>query len=330
MADSTPVSSDSDTGAVLVLGTGGTIAGVAPDPQQAMTYDAAQLGVQQLLQPLVRSVPALAGVRLRAEQVAQIDSKDMGPVVWQALVSHVAAAVADAGVKGVVITHGTDTLEETSYLLSRVLVGAHKPVVLTAAMLPANAPDADGPQNLLDAVTLANHSGATGVMVMMHGRIWRGAELRKLQTQSIDAFGSADAPPLGELKQGEVVMRAAWPVSGPGWRADAAAALPAAGWPRVEIVVSHAGADGRVVDLLVADGVQGVVVAGTGNGSVHQALEAALLRAQAAGVRIVRASRVGRGLVTGRGPDHWACAQALSPAQARVALMLELLGERAR
>lgn len=313
------------TGVVRVLGTGGTIAGVAPDPRQAMTYDAAQLGVQQL----VASMPALAGVPLQAEQVAQIDSKDMGPPIWRILVHRVLAALADPQVCGVVITHGTDTLEESAYLLSQVLVGAHKPVVFTAAMLPANAPQADGPQNLLDAVTVARHAGATGVMAVMHGRVWAGAVLRKLQTQSIDAFGSADAPPVAEVRHGEVVMHAAWPTSGPGLREGLLAALPEAGWPRVEIVVSHAGADGRVVDLLVADGVQGLVVAGTGNGSVHQALEAALLRAEAVGVRVMRASRVGRGLVTGRGPDHWPCAQALSPAQARVALMLGLLNELA-
>jgi L-asparaginase len=166
-------------------------------------------------------------------------------------------------------------------------------------------------------------------MAVMRGRVWAGAVLRKLQTQAIDAFGSADALPLGEVRQGEVVMRAAWPTSGPGLRVGLADALPEAGWPRVEIVVSHAGADGRLVDLLVADGVRGLLVAGTGNGSVHQALEAALLRAEVAGVRVVRASRVGRGLVTGRGPEHWACAKDLSPAQARVALMLRLLDERA-
>lgn len=318
-------STGSSAGVVLVLGTGGTIAGVASDPQRASSYDAAQLGVQQL----VAAVPALADVPLRAEQVAQIDSKDMGPAIWWALAQRVSAALIDPAVRGVVITHGTDTLEETSYLLSRIFAADHKPVVLTAAMRPANAPDADGPQNLLDAVTLAGHAGASGVMVVMQGRVWAGAQVRKLHTQAIDAFGTASASPLGWVQRGLVRMQAPWPALGGGQRALGVSVLTA-DWPRVEVVVSHAGADGRVVDLLVADGVQGLVVAGTGNGSVHQALEAALRRAEAAGVRIQRASRVGQGAVTSRGPARWWPAGDLSPAQARVALMLALMAQAAR
>lgn len=319
-------STGATAGAVLVLGTGGTIAGVAPDPQHAATYEAAQLGVQQLVQ----AVPALASVPLRAEQVAQVDSKDMGPAVWWALAQRVSAALIDPAVCGVVITHGTDTLEETSYLLSRVFAADHKPVVLTAAMRPANAPDADGPQNLLDAVTLAAHAGATGVMVVMQGRVWAGAQLRKLHTQAMDAFGTAGAPPLGQVQHGRVMMQAPWPALGGGQRALGVSVLNAGDWPRVEIVASYAGADGRVVDLLVADGVQGLVVACTGNGSVHQALEAALRRAAGAGVRILRASRVGQGAVSSGGPASWRPAGELSPAQARVALMLGLMADAER
>jgi L-asparaginase len=154
--------------------------------------------------------------------------------------------------------------------------------------------------------------------------------VRKLHTQAIDAFGTAGAAPLGEVQQGQVLMQAPWPALGGGQRALGVSVLNAGEWPRVEIVVSHAGADGRVVDLLVADGVQGLVVAGTGHGTVHQALEAALRRAEAAGVHVLRASRVGQGAVSRPGPAHWLPAGELSPAQARVALMLRLMAQAGR
>ncbi len=139
---------------IVILGTGGTIAGTAASPADAIGYTAAQLGVAQL----VAGVPALAGLPLESEQVAQLDSKDMDFATWQRLAQRVAAHLARDEVQGVVITHGTDTLEETAYFLHRVLAPA-KPVVLTAAMRPATSLQADGPQNLLDAVTLAR-SGA--------------------------------------------------------------------------------------------------------------------------------------------------------------------------
>ena len=307
---------------VLLLATGGTIAGWSA-PGQAQAYKAAQLGVDALVQ----AVPALRGLPLQCEQLAQVDSKDMGPAVWRALVRRVADALADPKVTAVVVTHGTDTLEETAYLLSRLL-RADKPVVFTASMRPANAPDADGPRNLADAVAVARLPGARGVLAVLHGCVWAGAEVRKLHTQAIDAFGTADALPLAVSQvpegglSGHWVQQRAWPEPRDGWGWGL---LPEGPWPRVEIVTSHAGADGRIVDLLVADGVQGLVLAGTGNGTLHQQLEAALHRAVRAGVAVRRASRVGQGAVTARAGETWRSAGVLSPAQARVALLLDLL-----
>lgn len=307
--------------AVLVLGTGGTIAGIAPDPARAGRYTAAQLGVQQL----VDAIPALATVSLQMEQVAQVDSKDMAPSIWTRLARRIAVALADEGIGGIVVTHGTDTLEETATLLARLFGATPKPVVLTAAMRPANAPDADGPRNLSDAIDVAR-AGREGVFVVLHGRVWDAAMVRKLHTRAIDAFGTAEAAACGTVRDGQVVLEASGARTVPPAGHDIdVQALPEhdADWPRVEIVTSHAGADGRGVDLLVADGVQGLVVAGTGHGTVHRGLEAALHRAAAAGVRVVVASRVGRGGVGPRG--QWPTAGERSPAQARVALMLDLL-----
>ena len=151
---------------IVILGTGGTLAGTAADPGDNVGYRAAQIGVAEL----VARIPALADVALQTEQVAQIDSKDMSFAIWRTLAARVAYHVDRSDVAGVVITHGTDTLEETAYLLQRLL-SPDKPVVLTAAMRPASALFSDGPQNLLDAVRVAQHPGAQGVVVAQAGRI---------------------------------------------------------------------------------------------------------------------------------------------------------------
>jgi L-asparaginase len=304
---------------VVILGTGGTIAGTAAEPGDNVGYSAAQLGVAQL----VAAVPALAGLPIEAEQVAQIDSKDMDWPVWRRLAERVAHHLARAEVQGIVITHGTDTLEETAYFLHRVLA-PRKPVVLAAAMRPATALLADGPQNLLDAVSVARLDGASGVVAMLAGQVHSGLDVRKTHTYRLNAFSSGDAGVLGEMEEGVLRQHRPWPQGDP---LDLAR-LPrdVARWPRVELVTSHAGVGGAVVRALCADGVHGIVVAGTGNGSVHHALEAALLEAQAAGVRVWRSSRCGAGPVLESGDDGLPGAGALTPVQARVELMLQLCG----
>jgi L-asparaginase len=267
----------------------------------------------------VAAVPALQGLRLEAEQVAQIDSKDMSAAVWQALAQRAAAHLARPEVGGIVVTHGTDTLEETAYFLHRVLAPA-KPLVLTAAMRPATALQADGPQNLLDAVSLARHSGARGVMAVLAGEVFTATELRKTHTFLLDAFEAGQGGLLAVIENGVLRRFRGWPDApalGLSWLTP-----PAASWPRVEIVLNHAGADGRLVDALVAQGLQGLVLAGTGNGSLSAGLQAAALRAQAAGVRVLRASRCAHGAVLGdTGPLP--SAGALSAVQARVELLLQ-------
>lgn len=316
---------------IVVLGTGGTIAGVARDPQDSRNYRAAQLGVGELL----GDVPRPAGYEVLGEQVAQVDSKDMDRAVWQALLARCRHWLAQPDVRGLVVTHGTDTLEETAWLLHAVLAPG-KPVVLTCAMRPANAPDADGPRNLRDALAVAAWPGARGVLAVCARQVHGAADVQKAHTSRLDAFSSGDAPLCGEVDETGVRLVAGWPHGGmacwPQAALDALLTLPA--WPRVEIVTSHAMADGALVDLLLDAGaaqrlglppLRGLVVAGTGNGTVHQALEAALRRAAAAGVAVVRASRCGAGGVTARPDDEFAASQGLSPAKARLALMLSLL-----
>lgn len=304
-------------GVIVVLGTGGTIAGTAAEAGDNIGYTAAQLGVAQLL----KAVPALAGVPLEAEQVAQVDSKDMDDAVWRALATRLAHHLARPEVAGVVVTHGTDTLEETAWFLERVLSPV-KPVVLTAAMRPSTSLQPDGPQNLLDAVTVAQHPAARGVVAVLGGVVHGAGDVRKVHSYRIDAFDSGDAGPVARIEEGRLRVFRSWPAG----EALGVARLAAPAWPRVGIVLSHAGVDGVLVDALLQQGARGIVVAGTGHGTVHRDLEAALLRAQAAGVRVMRCSRVAAGPVLGHPGDVLPAGGELSPCQARVELLLQLLG----
>jgi L-asparaginase len=305
---------------IVVLGTGGTIAGTASDAHDNIGYTAAQVGVAELLD----SIAGVAKLPLVTEQVAQIDSKDMGFDTWARLAGRCAHWLAQADVAGIVITHGTDTLEETAFFLQAVLAPS-KPVVLTCAMRPATAVAPDGPQNVLDALAVASTGGAHGVVVVCAGAIHGALDVAKQHTYRLDAFSSGDAGPLGYVEDGGLRMVRDWPATG-ARRAhlnvqDLSAAKQ---WPRVEIVMSHAGASGRIVEALVAQGVDGLVVAATGNGTLHHHLEAALTKAQRSGVRVLRATRCAQGRVIERPDDALAGAGALSPVKARVALMLEL------
>lgn len=329
---------------IVVLGTGGTIAGTAGSPSDSVGYTAAQIGIAQLL----AGVPELADVPIDSEQVAQIDSKDMTHAIWQTLVLRVAHHLARPEVAGLVITHGTDTLEETAYFLHRVLAPI-KPVVLTAAMRPATSIQADGPQNLLDAVTVARqsgHSARCGVMAVLAGQVHGARAVRKVHPYRLDAFGSGDAGPLGVIEDGRLRWFKASAESAADTWLDARSGAPVGGtvpitaaltrpvsdWPRVEIVFSHAGASGSIVRALCVDGAQrvdGLVVAATGNGSLHRDLESALLIAQSQGVAVLRSLRCGDGRLLPVESRRLPGADDLSPVKARIELMLDLM-QRAR
>jgi len=303
---------------VVILATGGTIAGTAAVATDTTGYRAGALGVEVL----VAGVPALAGHRLESESVAAVDSKDMDEATWQRLAQRAAHHLARPEVAGLVVTHGTDTLEETAYFLQRVLAPV-KPVVLAAAMRPASALSADGPANLLDAVTVAEAPGARGVSVAFAGSVWAPVGLRKVHTLQTSAFAGSDCGPIARLEGGVLRVFRAWP-EGEALGLTRIAAAPDT-WPRVEIVLNHAGADGRLVDAAVAAGARGLVVAGTGHGTIGSRLGEALARARAAGVRVTRASRCVFGPVLPRDADDTEAAGELSAVQARVELQLALL-----
>jgi L-asparaginase len=305
---------------IVLLATGGTIAGRAASARDNVGYTAAQVGVEELLE----AVPGLREMFFAAEQVAQVDSKDMDHEVWRALAARCAHWLTHDDVSGIVVTHGTDTLEETAYFLQAVLA-PRKPVVLVCAMRPATALAPDGPQNMVDAAAVASTPGACGVLAVCAGTVHGARDVAKRHTYRLDAFSSGDAGPLGYVEEGRLRQVRAWPAAVAD-TADLLARVQAAtAWPRVDIVTSHAGANGAIVDALVAQRVEGIVVAATGNGTVHRELEAALLKAQAAGVKVLRTTRCAEGVLVGNGKEALPAAVDLSAFKARVALMLELL-----
>jgi len=308
---------------IAVLATGGTIAGSAADAAQTSGYQAGVVGVDRLL----AAVPALSQVaRIEAEQVASIDSKALDVALWTTLGARIAKLAAREDIDGIVITHGTDTLEETAYAL-HLTVKTDKPVVLTAAMRPSSALSADGPLNLLGAVTVAGSRAARGqgVLVAFNNRIHCARDVVKTSTYAVDAFHSPEIGVLGWMQDGRVEFQRA--ALRP--HTSATPFVLGASWPDVEVVASYAGASRTAVDALVAAGVRGIVVAGTGNGSIHATVQAALGEARASGVAVVRASRVGSGHVmrNGAAPDDtlgFVSAGTLNPYKARVLLMLAL------
>ena len=307
---------------IVVLGTGGTIAGTAASPDDEVGYTPGQIAIGALL----AGIELPAHTTVECEQVAQIDSRSMTHAIWQTLAQRVAHHLARPEVTGIVITHGTDTLEETAWFLQRVLA-PHKPVVLTGAMRPATALLADGPQNLADAISVAREPGVSGVLAVLAGALHDALHLRKAHPLRLDdAFDSGEVGPLGLISGGRV----RWLRLGAAAGQTAAVGHPAlrlavVEWPRVEIVASHAGATGAVVNALCAQGVAGLVVSATGNGSVHAEMQAALVEAQARGVAVLCSPRYGDGCWNPQAIDRLPMVDVLTPAKARVELMLRLM-----
>ena len=318
---------------VVLLGMGGTIAGTSASASDNVGYTAAQVAVAQLLESVPGLPARLGDCGLEAEQVCQIDSKDMDPAHWLALWTRAQAHLADAEVAAVVVTHGTDTLEETAYFLSRVLATElrHKPLVLTCAMRPASSLTPDGPGNMADAISVALSPGAAGVLVVCAGQVHGAAAVQKVHPYRVDAFDSGESAALGVVEEGRLRLLGAWPAAVPPLESAVLQRLRTLPWPRVELVYSHAGASGHLVRALLADSaadhaLRGLVVAGTGNGTLHQALQAALLEAQACGVQVLRVSRCAYGQVVGADAGPFPAAPE-SPVKARIALQLALAAQ---
>lgn len=313
---------------VVILGMGGTIAGLAPVAGDHLGYQAGLVGVDDLLASAGVQTPGLA---LVSEQICQIDSKDMTFELMDVLLRRVQHHLQQDDVRGVVITHGTDTLEESAFFLqaslSKRLQGS-KPVVLTCAMRPANAASPDGPQNLADAIWVARSPAAKGVVAVMAGAIHGAQDVQKAHPYRVDAFSSGSNGPLGFVEDGAIRSVRPWPMPTAGQSIEpphgAIVPDPDQSWPWVEIVTSTAGTTGAGVAALVKAGVAGLVVAATGNGTVHTALAAGLKSAIEKGVKVLVTTRCQEGQIVGPSDLQGAVVSHLSPVKARVALTLAL------
>jgi L-asparaginase len=317
---------------LVFLGMGGTIAGSSGSANDNVGYQAGQVGVVELLAAIPALKVALGDHEPLSEQVAQLDSKDLSKDHWRVLALRTLHYLAMPEVSAVVITHGTDTLEETAFFLSRVLpveLLRSKPVVLTCAMRPATSLAPDGPQNVLDAVATALNSGTRGVVVVCAGTVHCARDVQKVHSYRVNAFDSGDSGPLGFVEEQVVRWTHPCDVASEGIVSFPLEKLSLEPWPWVEIILSHAGVSGTTVRALcsmIEPVLAGIVVAGSGNGTIHHELEAALRDAIKQGVQVVRSTRCSQGrVVTGSTEFEFAHSKGLSPVKARIAMMLELM-----
>jgi L-asparaginase len=311
---------------IKVLATGGTIAG-AQTTQADAGYKSGTFSVDDL----IKAVPQLKNIaEISGEQVANIGSQTMNHEVWLKLATRVNEVLIDPQADGVVITHGTDTMEETAYFLSLV-VKSDKPVVLVGSMRPATALSADGPINLYNAVALAGRPEARGrgPLVVLNDTIHYAREAQKMHTTHMDTFESPNRGIAGVMNTGKATfysMIATRHTTSSEFSLDG---LTVANLPRVVVVYSYVDLGGEVIDAIVEKGVKGIVLAGVGDGNTTDAALAALERAAKKGVVVVRSSRTGSGLVDRNvevNDDKLGliAGMELSPQKARILLMLGL------
>lgn len=313
---------------LVVLAVGGTIAGSAASELSTTGYQAGVLGVEYLLE----AVPGLQDyARVRGEQLVSIDSKDMTEDIWLRLAGRINELLASEEADGIVVTHGTDTLEETAYFLN-LTVQSRKPVVLVGAMRPATALSADGPMNLWDAVRVAasEEAAGKGVLVVMNGEIHGAREVTKSHTTSVSTFRSPEAGVLGTVPAGEPLFFRA-----PLRRHTLASEFELAGLgelPCVKIIYGHAGDDALFAEAAIKAGAGGIIYAGPGNGSIPRGVEAVLAEAVRQGLVVVRSSRTGSGTVIAAEPSyreaHFVEGGSLNPQKARILLQLALTQTR--
>lgn len=314
-----PAAAQSSRPAVHIVATGGTIAST-----NYYSNDPGKIGVEQLL----RAVPALDSIAtISAQQFSNIASGSLTPAMWLDLARDIADTLrARPGLAGVVVTHGTDTMEETAYFLD-LTIADPRPVVVTGAMRPADGIGVDGPANLYDAVRVAADPAARGrgAMIVMNDEILAARDVTKSNTVRPDAFSAPVRGTLGAANPDRIGFYRE-PHRGTVFDLTGVDSLP-----RVDIVYSYVGADGAAVDALVAAGARGIVVASTGRGDVPPLQREALRHAMDQGIVVVVGSRAGSGSVpvgdgerrTGDQPAMVGAGD-LNVQKARVLLMLEL------
>ena len=309
---------------VVILATGGTIAGAGASAVNSATYAAAKVGVEKL----IAGLPELAKVaNVRGEQVFQVASESLTNDNLMTLAKRVSALSKQSDVDGIVITHGTDTLEETAYFLT-LTVHTNKPIVVVGSMRPGTALSADGALNLYDAVNVAGSKDAMGkgVLVTMGDNIDTGRDVSKNVNIKTSAFSSQWGP-LGMIVEGKNYWFRA-PVkrhtTNSEFNVDTITALPP-----VEIAMGYEGVSSVAIDAIAKSGAKALIHGGTGNGSVADRIVPNLQKARTDGVIVIRSSRVPDGFVirNAEQPDDkydWVVAHDLRPQKARILAMVAL------
>lgn len=302
---------------ILVLATGGTIAGKAGEAIRA-DYRPGQIGIEEFLTSVrTLGIPA----KLTGKQIANIGSEDISPALWATLYEEASGAIADPACKAIIITHGTDTVEETAFLLDLTLPTT-KPVVLVGAMRPADAVGYDGLRNFANAMRVASDPDAAGrgVLVVMGDRVFSARDIRKARTRGSDAFAGFPRTSVG------LVTPSALDWFGAPWRLEEEASFAFPDHlPDVPILYVHAGMTPDYVDRLVTPETRGIVVAGLGEGNMPDPVRQSLAARARDGMLVVRSSRLEEGLVDREPEDDsngFIAARALNPAKARILLTL--------
>ena len=309
---------------IVVLATGGTIAGSGESAVQG-EYSSGELSVEDL----IKAVPDLQTIAdLSGEQISNIGSQDMSKNIWLKLAKRINQLVQKEDVDGIVITHGTDTMEETAYFLHLTL-HTQKPVVLVGSMRPATALSSDGPANLFDAVSVAASSAAQarGVMVVMNGHIFSAGDVIKSHTTNVDSFASPSSGPLGSAGHGHVEFTQKT-LKKHTYRSDFSINNIKA-LPSVEIAGGYADPSIKALAAILKTAPDGIIYIGLGNGNIPSNLMPLLTKAQKKGTQIVRTSRSPEGATTKNGEmndtkTHFIASGSLNAAKSRVLLMLAL------
>ncbi|WP_259458409.1 type II asparaginase [Helicobacter pylori] len=307
---------------IVLLATGGTIAGSGAGKSLGR-YKSGELGIIELL----KAIPSLNKIaRIQGEQVSNIGSQDMNEEVWFKLAKRAQELLDDSRIQGVVITHGTDTLEESAYFLNLVLRST-KPVVLVGAMRNASSLSADGALNLYNALSVAinEKSANKGVLVVMDDTIFSAREVVKTHTTHTSTFKALNSGTIGSVYYGKVRYYMQ-PLRKHTIESEFSLSQLKTPLPKVDIIYTHAGMTPDLFQASLNSHAKGVVIAGVGNGNVSVGFLKAMQEASQMGVVIVRSSRVGSGEVTSGEIDDRAfiTSDNLNPQKARVLLQLAL------
>jgi L-asparaginase len=315
---------------IIILATGGTIAGAAASGTQA-GYKSGAVTIDAM----IAAVPGIADMAsIKGEQVSNVGSQDMSFDIMLKLAKRINELMSRSDVDGFVITHGTDTMEETAFFLNLVVKG-EKPVVMVGSMRPSTAVSADGPLNLYNAVGVAIDPNAKGrgVLVVMNDWIHAAHSLTKTSTTAIQTFMSPVRGIVGVATYGKNDF-----YNTPQWKHTTASEFDIAGvdkLPRVDIVYACADMPRDLIDASVANGAKGIVVAGVGNGNMNKPSLEAATNAVKKGVVVVRSTRVATGSV-GRNVEvnddeaGFIASDELNPQKSRILLSLALLKQRSR